>query len=57
MREMCSLSPDCSLKENLQIVCGASMMSWDIFPVVEASLPLLITLYKLESDMADMRPK
>lgn len=24
---------------------------------VEASLPLLITLYKLESDMADMRPK
>ena len=26
-------------------------------PGVEASLPLLITLYKLESDMADMRPK
>lgn len=26
-------------------------------PGVEASLPLLITLYKLKSDMADMRPK
>lgn len=26
-------------------------------PGVEASLPLLITLYKLESDTADMRPK
>lgn len=26
-------------------------------PGVEASPPLLITLYKLESDMADMRPK
>lgn len=37
--------------------CQDDVMGGICPPGVEASLPLLITLYKLESDMADMRPK
>lgn len=37
--------------------CQNDVMGGICPPGVEASLPLLITLYKLESDMADMRPK